>query len=237
MKMTMQRGWSVVLSCAFVSVLLAGTAFSQPRITVDKSRVDFGVVYNGALKTARLTVKNTGKDTLKILGVNTSCGCTTVKQPKGVLRPGESDVIEVAFNSTGFRGRIEKHVEIVTNDPKTPNASITLVGDVIEELLPVNNASVVWLGTVPVGKTVEQTVGLKNVSGKVITLLGFKSSSPDLSADLVNRTVMPADTIRFNIRITPRKNDYISELLLVETDSNKQVQVPIRVTLLGVSPN
>ena len=93
------------------------------------------------------------------------------------------------------------------------------------------------LGTVPVGKTVEQQIGLKNVSGKVITLTGFKSSSPDLSAVLTERKVMPADTIRLNIRITPRKNDYISEMILLETDSNKQSQVPIRVTLLGVKSN
>jgi hypothetical protein len=48
---------------------------------------------------------------------------------------------------------------------------------------------------------------------------------------------MPADTIRISIKITPRKSDYISETLLLGTDSNKQTQVPIRITLLGVTPN
>jgi hypothetical protein len=221
----------------FLSCFLITVSFPQPKISVDKTKIDLGVTYNGATKKARTVIKNTGKETLQILGVTTSCGCTTAKQPKEYLKPGESDAVEVEFNSTGFRGKIEKHLEIMSNDPSNPRVSITLITDVIEELQPVGTASVVWLGTVPVGKTVEQQIGLKNVSGKVITLTGFKSSSPDLSVVLTERKVMPADTIRLNIRITPRKNDYISEMILLETDSNKQSQVPIRVTLLGVKSN
>jgi len=216
---------------------LGGICSAQPKISVDQTNIDLGMIYNGATKKARVVISNIGKDTLRIVGVTTSCGCTTAKRPKDFLKPGESDVVEVEFNSTGFRGQIEKHIEILSNDPKTPRVGLTLNVNVIEELQPVGSASVVWFGTVPIGKTVEQVIGLKNVSGKVITLVGFKSSSPDLSANISNRRVMPADTVRFSIKITPRKSDYISEMLLLETDSDKQSQVPIRVTLLGVTPN
>lgn len=225
------------LAIAILVSLLSSNSFSQPKISVDNTKIDLGIAYNGSIKKARATIKNVGRDTLYVLGVSTSCGCTTVKRPKDFLKPGESDMVEVEFNSTGFRGKVEKHLEIQSNDPKNPRLGITLTVDVVEELQPVNNASVVWLGTVPVGKTVEQVIGLKNISGKVITLVGFKSSSPDLTATLTTRAVMPADTIRFSIKITPRKPDYISETLLLETDSNKQSQVPIRITLLGVTPN
>jgi hypothetical protein len=225
------------ISIAILFCTLASTGLSQPKISVDKTKIDMGVVYNGSVKKARVTIRNTGRDTLRILGVSTSCGCTAARQPKDFLKPGESDFVEVEFNSTGFRGQVEKHLEIQSNDPKNPRLGITLSVNVIEELQPVNSASVVWLGTVPVGKTVEISVGLKNVSGKVLTLVGFKSSSPDLSAILAPRAIMPADTVQVKIRFTPRKNDYISEMLLLETDSNKQSQVPIRITLLGVTPN
>ena len=107
----------------------------------------------------------------------------------------------------------------------------------IEELQPVNNGSALWLGSVPVGKEVEQAVAFKNVSGRVLTLTGFKCSSPDVNVLFGKRTVLPADTIRISVKVTPRKPDYFNELLLLETDSNKQPQVPIRVTLIGVSPN
>ena len=221
---------------AIALILFITSSTAQPKLTVEKARVDMGSIYNGATKKARIVVKNAGKDTLRILGVTTSCGCTTAKRPKEFLRPGEKDVVEIEFNSTGFRGEIVKHVSIVTNDPLTPTTEVTLVGTVIEELQPVGSSSVIWLGAVPVGKQVTQTVKFKNVSGKVLTITGCKGETPDIVVVFGQRTVMPADTILFSVKVTPRKADYISEQLLLETDSKKQSQVPIRVTLIGVKP-
>jgi hypothetical protein len=84
---------------------------------------------------------------------------------------------------------------------------------------------------------VTQTLTFKNVSGKVMTLTGYKSSSSDISVLFGLRTVLPADTIRLSFKITPRKKDYISEQVFLETDSKKQSHVPVRVTLIGVDPN
>jgi hypothetical protein len=221
----------------FVTVVAAtAMGFSQPKISVDKTKIDFGVIYNGETKKARIIIRNIGTDSLKIVSVTTSCGCTTAKRPKDYIRHGEQDAVEVEFNSTGFRGKIEKHVTIMTNDPTAYTTEVTLAGDVIEELQPVGNASVIWLGAVPVGKQVTQTVTFKNVSGKVMTLTGYKSSSPDISVSFEQRTVMPADTVRMSFKITPRKTDYLSEQVYLETDSKKQSHVPVRVTLIGVDP-
>jgi hypothetical protein len=218
-------------------LLLLSLTFAQPKVTVDRTNVDLGVIYNGAIKKARVVVKNGGKDTLKILGVYTSCGCTTVKQPKTTLTAGESDAVEVEFNSTGFRGKITKHITIQTNDPASPQVYIALVADVIDELEPVSRSSVIWLGAIPVGKAVEQPIAFKNVSGKPMTLRGYKSSSEQVVARLDQRSVLPADTIRIYIKVTPKKMDYSSEQILLETDSNKQSQVPIRITFIGVRPD
>jgi hypothetical protein len=233
-------GRVVCIRVASILVALGVSAiasFSQPKISVDKTKIDLGVIYNGEVKKARIVIRNIGTDSLKIIGVTTSCGCTTAKRPKDYLRGGEQDAVEVEFNSTGFRGKVEKHVSIVTNDKMAQTTEVIIVGDVIEELQPVGNASVIWLGAVPVNKEVTQTVTFKNVSGKVMTLTGYKSSSPDISVTFEQRRVLPADTVRMSFKITPRKTDYLSEQVYLETDSKKQSQVPVRVTLIGVNPN
>ena len=57
--------------------LVAATlAPAQPKLAVYKMNIDLGVIYNGAVKKARISVRNAGTDTLRILGVQTSCGCT-----------------------------------------------------------------------------------------------------------------------------------------------------------------
>lgn len=224
---------SLVIVCASA----AGLSEAQPKISLDKKEIDLGVTYNGEVKKARITLKNSGKEILKVLGVQTSCGCTAVKQPKSELKPGESDVVEVEFNSTGFRGKITKHVNIQTNDPATPNVSIALMTDVIDELSPVNNSSVVWLGSLPIGKVIEHTMGFKNVSGKVMALKGFTSTSPAVTVEFDKKAVLPSDTVVITIKVKSEKADYISEQVMLQTDSKKQAQVPMRVTYIGTKPN
>jgi hypothetical protein len=228
------------MKCISLAVLLLvslSIGSSQPKVSVSKSTIDLGVVYNGAIGKARVTLKNVGNDTLRIIGVYTSCGCTTVKQPKPALRAGESDVLEVEFNSTGYRGHVTKHVTVSTNDVTSPQTEIALNADVIDELAPLKGTSVIWLGTIPLGKEVDQTVSFKNVSGKTITLKGYTSSSPQVLASFSQPSVLPADTVQIFVRVRPIKTDYSSEQILLETDSRKQRQVPLRVTFIGVKPN
>jgi hypothetical protein len=225
------------LSAMLLVVACFSLCSAQPKIWVDKHKIDWGTVYNGTTEQARVTVKNVGKDTLRILGVYPSCGCTTVKQLKTTLRPGESDVLEFAFNSTGYRGKVVKYVTIMTNDPTSSQTLIALNSDVIDELAPLKGVSVIWLGTIPLGKEVNQTFSFKNVSGKTITLKDCRSSSGQVTATFDRATVLPADTVQLFIKVKPTKADYSSEQLLLETDSKKQREVPLRVTFIGVKPN
>lgn len=220
----------------FALLVIVGTSltFAQPKLAVEKNTVDLGTIYNGMVKKARIVIKNAGKDSLKILGVQTSCGCTTAKQPKSTLKPGESDAVEIEFNSTGWKGKVTKHIMIQSNDPINPSTTVTLVSDVVEELEPVGRASVLWLGSLPIGKEVIHQVGFKNVGGKPITLKNYSSSSPRLSVKFDQKTVMPSDTIQITLKIYPEKTDYFNEQIMIETDSNKQSKVPLRVTFIGV---
>lgn len=223
-----------ILSLALVSTALT---LAQPKLAIEKSNVDLGTIYNGMVKKAHIVIKNSGKDSLKILGVQTSCGCTTVKQPKSVLKPGESDAVEIEFNSTGWKGKVTKHIMIQSNDPTNPTATVTLVSDVVEELEPVGGASVLWLGSLPIGKEVIHKVAFKNVAGKPMTLKNYSSSSPRLSVRFDKKSVMPSDTIQITLKIYPEKTDYFNEQIFLETDSDKQTKVPLRVTFVGVKPS
>lgn len=220
-------------SLFLMAALAVGSALSQPKVSVDKSEIDLGVTYNGQVRKAKILIRNSGKETLKILSVQTSCGCTAVRQPKSELKPGESDAVELEFNSTGFRGKVTKHINIQTNDPSTPNTSVALVTDVIDELMPINNSSVIWLGSLPIGKEVEHKVGLKNVSGKVISLKSYTSSSPNVTLDFEKKAVMPADTVFITLKVKSNKVDYVNEQVMLQTDSNNQTNVPVRVTFIG----
>ncbi len=221
------------------NVLLLSSSFSlvaQPKLFIEKMEIDIGTVYNGGSKSTKWILKNAGKDTLKILSIVPSCGCTAAKEPKKALLAGESDALEVTFNSTGFRGKQTKYVNIHSNDPENPYTTVSLKVDILEELEPVTKTSIFWLGALPVGKQVQQTIAFRNITGKPIAIKNVSSSSPKLQVKANARSVAPSDSIQITVTVTPDKEGYFHEQFLIETDSKNQPSVPMKVTFIGVKP-
>lgn len=98
---------------------------SLPVIQFEDTEHDFGRIIEGESVSYNFNFKNTGKSDLIIAEVSTSCGCTVPSYPKTPIRPGESGVVKVAFNSNGKRGYQSKNVLVVSNtQPNTTEIRI-----------------------------------------------------------------------------------------------------------------
>jgi hypothetical protein len=210
---------------------------SQPKLSLDKPEVDLGTIYAGVKKQGKIVLTNTGNDTLRIYSIQPSCGCTTVKQPKAILLPFESDVAEIEFNSSGYRGKVEKHITIITNDPLYQNIPVKLIADVIEELVCTNGSSLIWFGNVSPGKTLTQGTSLKNISDHKIKIKNFTTSSPSIVVLLEKKTLNPNDTLSVQVTVQPEKLGYGNEHFTIETDSKNQPFVEIRAAYVCVKEN
>lgn len=229
--MTLLRA-SALVGC----ILLAATlSAAQPKLVLEKKEIDLGTVYNGALVKARLKLTNGGTDRLIIRNVRTSCGCTTVKQLKGELKPGESDELEIEFNSSGFRGTVTKYVHIETNDPANQYVSVTFTTNVKEELEPVNRFSLVWFGDLSIGKPASLTYTLKNVGNSKVSIRKVSGVYPKMTVDYDKKAVAPGDTVVVTVSVVPGRVGYFNETIMLETDSKNQPHVPIRVSYVGVN--
>jgi len=214
----------------FVMFITIGIAISQPKLSLDKSEVDLGAIFSGTKKQGKIVLNNIGNDTLHIYSVQPSCGCTAVKQPKKFLLPYESDVVSVEFNSTGYHGKIEKYINITTNDPASKNLSVKLIAEVREELEWKNSTS--WLGNIEIGKTLEQKIYLKNVSEHAIKIKGFTVSSPSISAKLEIKTINPNDSLDVQVTVKAVKVGYVNEYILIDTDNKNQPRVNFRISFM-----
>ncbi len=222
---------------SLIVLLCSCPLVAQPKLVLGTEKIDLGVLYNGTIKTAEIKLTNAGKDTLKIVSIQPSCGCTTVRQPKSALAPGESDVVKVEFNSAGFRGPSTKYVNITTNDPAKPYVTVTLTAEVKEELQPTGNSSVLWLGTVPMGKTMSQNLTFKNLSDKPIKIKGVASKNPIITAQFEPASVQPSGQLKVTFTVKSEKEGYVNEELFIETDSKNQPRVPVRISFVGVKPS
>ncbi|RPI04432.1 MAG: DUF1573 domain-containing protein [Ignavibacteriae bacterium] len=224
-----QTGWILLIVLFGV-----GISSGQPKLSLNKPVVDLGTIYSGMKKQGKIVLRNIGTDTLRIYSVQPSCGCTTVKQPKSFLLPSESDVVELEFNSTGYHGTVEKHVNIVTNDPLAQNVTVTLSAVVKEDLESISHSSLLWLGNIVQGKTLVQNAGYKNISGRRIKINKFTTSSSSISVRLDKKVLNPNDTLQIQVSVKAEKPGYGSESFTLETDSKNQPRIEMRASFVCI---
>jgi len=210
---------------------------SQPKLSLDKMEIDLGKIYSGMKKKGTVILKNIGNEPLNIISVVAQCGCTAVKHPKPVLQPGESDAVEVEFNSSSYRGSVEKYINITTNDSISQNVAIKLVAEVKEELEPTNHSVLMWFGNVELGKTSTQKTALKNISDHPIKILGSSVSSSTTVVKVEKKTLKPGEIIEIEVTVRPEKIGYNNDHFTIQTDSNFQPLVELRVSFLGAKEN
>lgn len=222
------------LSLAVATYALGMVAHAQPKFSIDKIELDLGMMYNGAVKTGRYTIKNIGNEPLQIKYVQPSCGCTTVRRPQDWIQPDKTDYIDIEFNSVGLRGKVEKYVFISTNDPTAKELTVKLLADVREELQSTSPISSIPFGGLILGKEVKQTMTFKNVSQKKINVKELSSTSNSIKAAADKMTVSPSDSITITVTLTPDKEGYSFEHVVLRTDSNNQPKIEIRISYIGV---
>jgi hypothetical protein len=100
-----------------------------PKAVIESNVFDFGNANEGDVIKKDFKLKNDGKTDLLIRNVKASCGCTAVKN-ENIVKPGETIELKVEFNSKGKRGRQNKSITVITNDPVNPTLVLRIMGNV-----------------------------------------------------------------------------------------------------------
>ncbi len=87
----------------------------MPKIYFKENEHNFGEIIQGEIITHAYKFSNTGGADLIISDVKASCGCTATEFPKEPIKPGETGVIKLTFDSRGRMGYQNKTVTIETN--------------------------------------------------------------------------------------------------------------------------
>jgi len=108
----------------------SGDVEDAPVMTFEKDAHDFGNIIQGEKVSYSFKFTNTGSSDLLITDAKGSCGCTVPEYPKNPVKPGDTGVIDVVFDSTGKTGQQNKKVTITAN---TVPGTVTLaINGVIE---------------------------------------------------------------------------------------------------------
>jgi hypothetical protein len=103
---------------SLLGLLFAVPAFAAPRaVLVEPLHVDAGEVEPGQVQKFDWTLRNDGDAPLLIESLTPTCYCTHGKADAMQVAPQATTKIHVTIDPSDFVGKINKGVEIATNDP------------------------------------------------------------------------------------------------------------------------
>tara|TARA_B100001142_G_scaffold54231_1_gene52554 strand:+ start:43326 stop:43778 length:453 start_codon:yes stop_codon:yes gene_type:complete len=108
-----------------------GSFSLKAEISFEKTIINYGVIDKGSDGVREFIFTNTGDAPLVISKVNSSCGCTIPKKPEKPILPGESDKIQVKYDTQRV-GLIRKSIS-VTSNASNPSVILKITGEVIND--------------------------------------------------------------------------------------------------------
>lgn len=104
---------------------------NAPKIEFSERVFDFGELTHGKKVEHVFVLKNTGKSDLIIRKIKATCGCTAITSKTKLVKAGKETEIKVSFDSKGKRGRQNKTITVITNDPEQTSVQLRVKGTVI----------------------------------------------------------------------------------------------------------
>lgn len=100
------------------------------KIEFEGKTFNFGTIKQGESVSHQYKFKNTGKSDLIIRKTKASCGCTIVDPEDKIIAAGGESKFDVKFNSRGKKGKQNKTITVITNDPENPSIVLKITGTV-----------------------------------------------------------------------------------------------------------
>jgi LEA14-like dessication related protein len=201
-----------------VAILLASSAFGAPRIACDEPVKDFGAVDNNTQSLVHaFALHNRGDAPLNVLGIHSSCGCTTATVGDKTVAPGSSTLIRAVLTLQGRKGPQRKPVHITTNDPMTPQFDLTIACDI---RLPIDAepSGFFFTPTVAASNATERTVRVSAVSNVTFRIVGVDTSTVT-RADIEVSEEETGRVFAVTARLRPTAaSGYTREEVVVRTD-------------------
>lgn len=215
----------VIVAVLFSATLQAAETWGATLFPV--KRHDFGRVALGADAEYRFKFKNEYVEELRIISVNSSCGCTSVSAPKTSIKSAEEGEIVAKLNTGGQHTRdksatLTVHLETVVNGKTLSDVVQLFVTGYIRPDV-VLTPGIVEFGSVPEGKSVVRVVKLEYAGREDWALTKIERNNPFVHAR-AEETKRSGGEVAYKITVTLKPNapvGYVKDTLRFSTNERK----------------
>ncbi len=198
----------------------------------DHTSQDLGVVARGAKVEHRFTIENNNEEEIRIESVKSSCGCTTAKLTRQVLKSWEKAEIVVTLDTRGEPGRKDATITVVFAPPFSAEVQLHLHAFIRGDVVVQPGAA--EFGLVPQGAGGGRKLKISYAPGRPDwRIVRIECANPHVEAVAVETGRTPK-LVNYELSVNLKKDTppgYIrDQLVLVTNDFNAQsARVPVPV--------
>ncbi|HEX9801181.1 MAG TPA: DUF1573 domain-containing protein [Thermoanaerobaculia bacterium] len=202
-----------------------------PQLVVVDAVRDLGKIQRGERAEVEFTLENRGEGPLKIKSAQPACGCT-VASFDAEIAPGGSGHVRAWLDSSTLAGAVAKSITVVSNDPASPRAVLTIKAEIVTFVtVSPAFARVLQVRSQPAAPTVVQ---LWSGDGTPVEVLAVQAPEPWIVAYARRaapgelRAEGPADQWRIEVELLPDAPlGPLADKLVVRTSHPRQSEVEI----------
>ena len=190
---------------------------------------NFGTVAKGSKTEYRFVFRNIYKEDLHVVGVRTSCGCTSPEVTKRDLKTNETGEVVAKFNTRTFLGQHGATLTVTFDKPYYAEVQLRVAGNIRGDVT--FDPPFIDLGNVDLGKGAERMVRVTRSGGSAWEITDVRSANPNVEVVLSKPTKSSSQTsYDLTMRLKPdAPAGYLKGQLILVTSDPRATQIPMDV--------
>jgi hypothetical protein len=214
---------------ALISLVLAPAAGAQEWAlkVFNTTSHDFGTVAKGSKAEFRFKIKNLYEEDLRILRLESSCGCTTTRISKRDLKTFETAEIIADFNTRDFTGHKTATLKVVLECVSQAEVQLRIAGFIRSDV--VTEPGQIDFGTVDQGVRAEQRLHVTYAGRDDWKILDAKTADPWYEVEMTE-TERGGGRVSYDllVRLTGEAPiGYVKDKLVLVTNDAQAREFPI----------
>ena len=190
---------------------------------------NFGTVAKGSKTEYRFVFRNIYKEELHVVGVRTSCGCTSPEVTRNDLKTHETAEIVAKFNTRTFLGQHGATLTVTFDKPFFAEVQLRVAGNIRGDVT--FEPPFVDLGNVDLGAGAERQVRVTRVGSAAWDITDVRSANPSFEVSLSKPTRTPSQTA-YDLTLKLKQDapaGYVKGQLILITTDQRATQIPMDV--------
>ncbi len=190
---------------------------------------NFGTVAKGSKTEYRFVFRNIYKEDLHVVGVRTSCGCTSPEVTVRELKTHETGEVVAKFNTRTFLGQHGATLTITFDKPYYAEVQLRVAGNIRGDVT--FDPPFVDLGNVDLGKGAERSVRVTHIGSTPWEIKDVRSANANFEVSLSKPTHSSNQSAYdLTVRLKPEAAaGYVNGQLILVTDDPRAAQIPMDI--------